>query len=77
MTTTGATIYPDVEILPKSILFWRSYIIFIGGMGVLTFVMALLPLAKGDKSLHILNAEMPGPSVSKLTPGIKKTLFYL
>lgn len=77
LTTTGATIYPDVEILPKSILFWRSYIIFIGGMGVLTFVMALLPLAKGDKSLHILNAEMPGPSVSKLTPGIKKTLFYL
>ena len=77
LTTTGVTIYPNVEILSKSILFWRSYIIFIGGMGVLTFVMALLPLAKGDKSLHILNAEMPGPSVSKLTPGIKKTLFYL
>lgn len=77
LTTTGASIFSNVEVLSKSILFWRSYIIFIGGMGVLTFVMALLPLAKGDKSLHILNAEMPGPSVSKLTPGIKKTLFYL
>lgn len=77
LTTTGASIFSNVEVLSKSILFWRSYIIFIGGMGVLTFVMALLPLAKGDKSLHILNAEMTGPSVSKLTPGIKKTLFYL
>lgn len=77
LTTTGASIFNDVEILPKSILFWRSYMIFIGGMGVLAFVMAIVPLAKGDKSLHVLNAEMPGPSVSKFTPSIRKTLFYL
>ena len=77
LTTTGVSIYSDVEILAKSMLFWRSYIIFVGGMGILTSVMAIIPLAKGDKSLHILNAEMPGPSVSKLTPGIKKTLLYL
>lgn len=77
LTTTGASIYTDIESLSKSMLFWRSYMIFIGGMGVLTFVMAIIPLAKGDKSLHVLNAEMPGPSVSKLTPGIKKTLLCL
>ena len=77
LTTTGISIYANVEILSKSMLFWRSYVIFVGGMGILTSVMAIIPLSKGDKSLHILNAEMPGPSVSKLTPGIKKTLLYL
>ena len=46
-------------------------------MGVLAFVMAVIPLANNDKSMHVLKAEMPGPSVSKLTPGIKKSLFYL
>ena len=77
LTTTGVSIYPNVEILSNSLLFWRSYIVFIGGMGVLTFVMAIIPLAKGDKSLHVLNAEMPGPSISKLAPSLKKTLLYL
>ena len=50
---------------------------FIGGMGVLAFVMAIVPLSKNDKSMHVLKAEMPGPSVAKLVPSIKKTLFYL
>lgn len=76
-TTTGATIFDDVEVLSKSILFWRSFTHFIGGMGVLAFVMAIVPLSKDDKSMHLLKAEMPGPSVAKLVPGIKKTLFYL
>ena len=76
-TTTGATIFTDVEVLNKSILFWRNYSHFIGGMGVLAFMMAVIPLAKHDKSMHILKAEMAGPNVSKLVPGIKKTLFYL
>lgn len=76
-TTTGATIFTDVEHLSKSILFWRSFTHFIGGMGVLAFVMAVIPLSKDDKSMHVLKAEMPGPSVAKLVPSIKKTLFYL
>lgn len=76
-TTTGASIFEEVEHLDKSILFWRSFTHYIGGMGVLAFVMALIPLAKNDKSMHLLKAEMPGPSVAKLVPGIKKTLFYL
>ena len=77
LTTTGATVIENVEHLSKSILFWRSFMHFIGGMGVLAFVMAIIPLSKNDKSMHLLKAEMPGPSVNKLVPSIKKTLFYL
>ncbi len=77
LTTTGATIYNDVEKLSKGLMFWRSFLHFIGGMGVLAFVMAIVPLSKNDKSMHVLKAEMPGPSVSKLVPSIKKTLLYL
>lgn len=76
-TTTGSTVFTDVEILNKSILFWRSFTHFIGGIGILAFVMAIVPLSNRDKSMHILKAEMPGPSVSKLVPSIRKTLFYL
>ncbi len=76
-TTTGATIFSDVECLGKSILFWRSFTHFIGGMGILVFVMTIIPLSKTDKSMHVLKAEMPGPSVGKLFPSIKKTLLYL
>ena len=76
-TTTGASIFKDVENLSKSILFYRSFTHFIGGMGILTFVMAIIPLTKKDNSMHVLKAEMPGPSVSKLVPSTKKTLFYL
>ena len=77
LTTTGASIMTNVEVLDKNILFWRSFMHFIGGMGVLAFVMAIIPLSKDDKSLHLLKAEMPGPNVSKLVPSVKKTLFYL
>ncbi len=77
LTTTGASIITNVEVLEKSILFWRSFMHFLGGMGVLAFVMAIIPLSKDDKSLHLLKAEMPGPNVSKLAPSVKKTLFYL
>ncbi len=76
-TTTGATIFDEVEHLPKCLLFWRDFMHFIGGMGVLAFVMTIVPLSKHDKSMHLLKAEMPGPSVSKLAPSIKKTLYYL
>lgn len=76
-STTGATIFKNPEVLPKTILFWRDFMHFIGGMGVIAFVMAVIPLAKNDKSMHLLKAEMPGPSVSKLVPSLKKTLYYL
>ncbi|MBR1386772.1 MAG: TrkH family potassium uptake protein [Bacilli bacterium] len=77
LTTTGATVFSNPEVLSKSILFWRDFMHFIGGMGVLAFVMAIIPLAKNDKSMYLLKAEMPGPVVSKLVPSIKKTLYLL
>ena len=76
-TTTGATIFKDVEHLDKAILFWRGFTHFIGGMGVLAFVMAIIPLSTKNKSMHVLKAEMPGPSVSKLVPSMKKSLAIL
>lgn len=71
-TTTGASIVPDVEALSHTALFWRSFSHWIGGMGVLVFLMAILPLAGGD-NMHLLRAESPGPIVSKLVPRMKKT----
>lgn len=76
-TTTGSTIFDNVENLNKSILFWRSFSHFIGGMGVLAFVITIIPLSSQGKSMHVLKAEMPGPTVGKLVPSIKKTLLYL
>ena len=71
-TTTGATILRDVEILSKSGLFWRSFTHWIGGMGVLVFIMAILP-SVSDRSIHIMRAEMPGPIVGKLVPRARET----
>ena len=72
-TTTGASILSDVEALSKSLLFWRSFTHWIGGMGVLVFVMAVLPLSGGGGDLHLMRAESPGPSVGKLVPRSNKT----
>lgn len=71
-TTTGATILGDVEILPRSVLMWRSFSHWIGGMGVLVFMLALLPLA-GASSMYLMRAESPGPSVGKLVPKVRST----
>ena len=71
-TTTGASILSDVEVLPKSIIFWRSFTHWIGGMGVLVFLVALLPLSGGN-NLHLIRAESPGPSVGKLVPRVSTT----
>ncbi len=71
-TTTGASIISDVEALPKSLLFWRSFTHWIGGMGVLVFLVALLPLSGGN-NLHLIKAESPGPAVSKLVPKVRST----
>ncbi len=71
-TTTGATILTAVEPLSQSILFWRSFTHWIGGMGVLVFVMAVLPMTDGH-GMHLLRAEMPGPSVGKLVSRMSDT----
>ena len=71
-TTTGATILGDVEVLPRSVLMWRSFSHWIGGMGVLVFILALLPMA-GASSMYLMRAESPGPSVGKLVPKVRST----
>lgn len=78
LTTTGASILTDLEALSRGLLFWRSFTHWIGGMGVLVFIVAILPDVSG-RSIHILRAEMPGPIVGKLVPRIKDTakILYL
>ena len=75
-TTTGASILTYVEALPKSLIMWRSFSHWIGGMGVLVFLMAIVPLSGGG-NVHILKAESPGPAVSKLVPKVKSTAMIL
>lgn len=71
-TTTGASILSDVESLSKSGLFWRSFTHWLGGMGVLVFILAVLPMA-GGRHIYLMKAESPGPSVSKLVPRVRQT----
>ena len=77
-TTTGSSIVTDVTKLSHGILFWRSFAHWIGGMGVLVFVMAVVPAAN-DRSIHIMRAEMPGPIIGKLVPraGDTAKILYL
>ena len=72
-TTTGASILPAVEGLPNGILFWRSFTHWVGGMGVLVFVMAILPMGGDGHGMHMLRAEMPGPAVGKLVSRMSDT----
>ncbi len=78
LTTTGASILPDPAVLDHGLLFWRSFTHWIGGMGVLVLIMAIVPSASG-RSIHIMRAEMPGPVVGKLVPRIRDTakILYL
>lgn len=78
LTTTGATIITDIEILPRGILFWRSFTHWIGGMGILVFTLALLPTL-GVGGFQIFKAESPGPITDKIVPRIKDTakILYL
>ena len=71
-TTTGASILTDVEVLPRCILFWRSFTHWIGGMGILVFILSILPLS-GGYHMHLMKAESPGPEVSKLAPRVQST----
>ncbi|MBP3857308.1 MAG: TrkH family potassium uptake protein [Ruminiclostridium sp.] len=75
-STTGATVITDVEIVPRSVLMWRSFTHWVGGMGVLVFIMAFLPLS-GGQNMHIMKAESPGPSVGKLVPHVRTTAMLL
>mgnify|MGYP004639468833 FL=1 len=75
-TTTGATILGDVEALSHTALIWRSFTHWIGGMGVLVFLLAILPLS-GGSSINLMKAESPGPSVGKLVPKVRYTAMIL
>ncbi len=72
-TTTGASVYADVESLPRGILYWRSFSNWLGGMGVLVFLLALSGSQGSGFTLHLLRAESPGPDVGKLVPKMKQT----
>ncbi len=71
-STTGATILTDIEVLPKSMLFWRSLTHWLGGMGIVVLAVAILPLL-GVGGLQLLKAEAPGPTVDKISPRISET----
>ncbi len=75
-TTTGASIVTSVEDLPKCCIFWRSFTHWIGGMGVLVFIMAFLPLS-GAGNMNLMKAESPGPMVGKLVPRVRSTALIL
>lgn len=72
-TTTGASILKDVEILPKCMLMWRSFTHWIGGMGVLVFLLSFMHMRGGGSHMNLMKAESPGPSVSKLAPTVQST----
>ena len=72
LTTTGASILSNVEALTHTSLMWRSFTHWVGGMGVLVFIMSFLPLM-GGSTINLMKAESPGPSVSRLVPHVKDT----
>ncbi len=76
-TTTGASILPQVEGLPKGILYWRSFSHWLGGMGVLVFLLAISSTGGNGFTMHLLRAESPGPNVGKLVPKMRKTATIL
>lgn len=73
-TTTGSSILSDVEALPYGLLYWRSFSHWIGGMGVLVFLLAIVPMSKGNgEPFQLMKAESPGPEVGKIVPRIGET----
>ena len=70
-TTTGATILTEIESLPRSILFWRSFSHFLGGMGVIVFLLAIIPRLGGTQSINLMKAESTGPAVTKSIPKLR------
>ncbi len=76
-TTTGASILSDVESLSRGLLYWRSFSHWLGGMGVLVFLLAIAPASGKGFTMHLLRAESPGPDVGKLVPKMKQTALIL
>lgn len=76
-TTTGSSILPDVEALSHTSLFWRSFSHWIGGMGVLVFILMLVPSSTGGTQMNLMKAESPGPDVSKFVPRVRNTAIVL
>ena len=77
-TTTGASVVADVEALSRATLYWRSFSNWLGGMGVLVFLLAIVPVSgKSGFSMHLLRAESPGPEVGKLVPKMRQTAAML
>ena len=73
-TTTGASILPNVEALSQGLLYWRSFTHWLGGMGVLVFILAINPLRRGSgQDVYLLRAESPGPTVDKLVPKLHQS----
>lgn len=75
LTTTGSSILTDIEVMPKSILLWRSFTHFIGGMGVIVFALAILP--RSPHNIYIMKAEVPGPIFGKVVSSMRKTAVVL
>ena len=75
-TTTGSSILVDVEALSRGGMFWRCFSHWIGGMGVLVFLLQIIPLSSGQ-TMYLMRAESPGPSVSKLVPRVRETALVL
>ena len=78
-TTTGSTIITDLDVIPRGIIYWRSFSNWLGGMGVLVFLLALLPVSGRNQgfTMHLLRAESPGPDVGKLMPKMRQTAAVL
>lgn len=77
-TTTGASILTDVEAMSHGLLYWRSFTHWLGGMGMLVFLLAVVPTGKGaGYGIHLLRAESPGPSVGKIVPRMRQTASLL
>lgn len=75
-STTGASVLAQPELLGHGVLFWRSFTHWIGGMGVLVFVMMVMPM-ENDNSMHLVRAEVPGPTAGKLVPRMRTTSMIL
>ncbi|MBO5938215.1 MAG: TrkH family potassium uptake protein [Clostridia bacterium] len=78
-TTTGSSIIPDLDVIPKGIIYWRSFSNWLGGMGVLVFLLAIVPVSGRSEgfTMHLLRAESPGPDVGKLVPRMRETAAVL
>ncbi len=79
-TTTGSTIVPDVEVLSRGVHYWRAFSHWLGGMGVLVFLLAIVPVSGKNNqgfTMHLLRAESPGPNVGKLVPKMRQTTLVL